>query len=60
MAVITISRRYASGGRKLGKLLARRLNFDHVDKICFQTIAEKLYVSEGTLKSFEWGGQYPP
>lgn len=60
MAVITISRRYASGGRKLGKLLARRLNFGYVDKICFQTIAEKPYVSEGTLKSFEWGGQYQP
>jgi hypothetical protein len=56
MAVVTISSKNASGGRKLGKLLANRLNFDYADKICFQTIAEKLYVSEGPLKSFEWGG----
>ncbi|MEE9611275.1 MAG: cytidylate kinase-like family protein [Desulfatiglandales bacterium] len=58
MAVITISRKYASGGRKLGKLLARRLNYDYVDKSYFQMIAEKLHVSEETLESFERGRQY--
>ncbi|MGB6280391.1 MAG: cytidylate kinase family protein, partial [Syntrophobacteria bacterium] len=28
MAVITISREFASGGRKLGRRLAKRLNYD--------------------------------
>ncbi len=58
MAVITITRRYASGGRKLGKLLAKRLNYDYVDKYLFQKVAENLQVSEGTLESYEKGRQY--
>jgi len=58
MAVVTISRKYASGGRKLGKLLSRKLNYDYVDKYYFQMLAEKLHVSEGTLESFERGNQY--
>jgi cytidylate kinase len=58
MAVVTISRKYASGGRKLGKLLATRLNYDYVDKYYFQVLAEKLHVSEGTLESFERGKRY--
>lgn len=58
MAVITISRKYASGGRKIGKLLSRRLNYDYVDKYYFQMLAEKLHVSEGTLESFERGRHY--
>ena len=58
MAVITISRKYASGGRKLGKLVSRRLNYDYVDKYYFQMLAKKLHVSERTLESFERGRPY--
>ena len=58
MAVVTISRKYASGGRKIGKLVAKRLNYDYVDKYYFQMLAEKLHVSEGTLESFERGKRY--
>ncbi|UCG11881.1 MAG: cytidylate kinase-like family protein [Deltaproteobacteria bacterium] len=58
MAVITISRKYASGGRRIGKYVANRLNYEYVDKALFQKIAEKLHVSEGTLSSFETGRQY--
>jgi cytidylate kinase len=58
MAVITISRKYASGGRKLGKLVSRRLNYDYVDKYYFQVLAQKLHVSERTLESFERGRPY--
>lgn len=58
MAVITIARKYASGGRKLGRLLAKRLNYDYVDKYLFQKVAENLQVSETTLESYEKGGQY--
>ena len=58
MAVITISRKYASGGRKLGKFLAKRFNYEYVDKYYFQMLAEKLHVSEKTLESFERGRRY--
>jgi len=53
MAVITITREMATGGRKLGRILARRLDYQYVDKSLFQRIAEDLNVSERTLESFE-------
>lgn len=53
MAVITISREFASGGRKLGLRLAKELNYACVDKSLFQKIAEDLNVSEKNLESFE-------
>lgn len=58
MAVLTISRNFASGGRRLGRHLARRLGYDYVDKSYFQKIAEDLHVSQRTLESFDKGRQY--
>jgi cytidylate kinase len=58
MAIITISRDYASGGRKVGRILAKRLNYQYVDKSLFQRIAEDLNVSERTLESFEGSREY--
>ena len=58
MAVITINRKYASGGRKVGRILAKRLNYQYVDKSLFQRIAEDLNVSERTLESFEGSREY--
>ena len=58
MAIITISRDYASGGRKLGRLLAKRLCYHYIDKSLFQKIAEDLNVSERTLESFEKSREY--
>ena len=58
MAIITISRDYASGGRKLGRLLSKRLGYNYVDKFLFQKIAEDLNVSEKTLESFEKSQEY--
>ena len=58
MAIITISRDYASGGRKLGRLLAKKLGYHYVDKFLFQKIAEDLNVSERTLESFEKSREY--
>ena len=58
MAVITISRNLASGGRRLGRLLAKRLDYQYVDKSLFQKIAEDLNVSERTLESFEMSREY--
>jgi len=58
MAVITIAREMATSGRKLGRLLAKRLDYQYVDKSLFQKIAEDLNVSERTLESFEESGEY--
>jgi cytidylate kinase len=58
MAVITITREMATGGRKLGRLLARRLDYQYVDKSLFQDIAEDLNVSKRTLESFEESRRY--
>jgi cytidylate kinase len=58
MPVITISRDFASGGRQLGRLLAKRLDYQYVDKYLFQKIAEDLNVSEKTLESFEKSREY--
>ena len=58
MAIITISREYASGGRKVGRILAKRLGYQYVDKSLFQKIAEDLNVSERTLESYEKSREY--
>ena len=58
MAVITITREMATGGRELGRLLARRLDYQYVDKSLFQDISEDLNVSKGTLISFEETRRY--
>jgi len=58
MAVITISRETATGGRELGRLLARKLDYRYVDKSLIQDIAKILNVSEKTLVSFEERRRY--
>jgi len=58
MAIITISREMAAGGKELGRLLARRLDYRYVDKSLLQDIAEDLNVSEKTLASFEETRRY--
>lgn len=58
MAVITINRDLASGGRRLGRLLSKKLEYDFVKKSLFQKIAEDLNVSERTLESFEKSREY--
>jgi len=58
MAVISVYKSFASGGRELGRILAKNLGYQYVDKSLFQEIAEALHVSEGTLASFEQSRQY--
>ena len=58
MAVIAVSRSFASGGRELGRSVAKKLGYQYVDKSLFQKIAQDLDVSEGTLESFEQGREY--
>jgi hypothetical protein len=38
MAIITISRDFASGGRKLGRLLAKKIDYQYVDKYLFKKL----------------------
>jgi cytidylate kinase len=58
MAVISVYETFASGGRELGRILAKNLGYQYVDKSLFQEVAEALHVSEGTLESFEKSRQY--
>jgi cytidylate kinase len=58
MAVITISRDFATGGRRFGRSLAKKLNYQYVDKSLFQKIAEDLNVSQKNLESFEKSREY--
>ncbi len=58
MAVITISREMATGGKELGRLLAEKLDYKYVDKSILQDIAEDLNVSKKALESFEEKRRY--
>jgi cytidylate kinase len=58
MAVVAVYKSFASGGRELGRLLAKKLGYQYVDKSLFQKIAEDLHVSESTLESFEQSRAY--
>jgi cytidylate kinase len=58
MAVISVYKSFATGGREVGRILAKNLSYQYVDKSLFQEIAEALDVSEGTLESFEQSRQY--
>ena len=58
MAVIVFYKSFASGGRELGRSVAKNLGYQYVDKSLFQKVAEDLDVSEGTLESFEQSREY--
>ena len=58
MAVIIFYKSFASGGRELGRAVAKKLGYQYVDKFLFQKVAEDLDVSEGTLESFEQSREY--
>ena len=58
MAVIVFCKSFASGGRELGRSVAKKLGYQYVDKFLFQKVAEDLDVSEGTLESFEQSREY--
>jgi cytidylate kinase len=58
LAIISVYKSFATGGREVGRVLAKNLAYQYVDKSLFQEIAEALHVSEGTLESFEQSRQY--
>ncbi len=32
MAILTIARKYGSGGREIGRAIAEQLNYDYIDR----------------------------
>ncbi|AOY58957.1 MULTISPECIES: AAA family ATPase [Desulfococcus] len=53
MAVITISRQYGAGGKTLGQLIAKKLNYTLVNEEIVEKIAEKANVSRDWVEDFE-------
>ncbi len=53
MAVITISRQFGAGGRTLGEMIAQKLNYQFLDDLIIQELAEKANVSTDFVKSME-------
>lgn len=41
MAVITISRQFGAGGRTLGEVIAKELDYQFLDDLIIQELAEK-------------------
>lgn len=58
MKIITISREFGSGGRELGRLLAKELSFDYYDKKIIATIASNKGLDENyvarTMEQHKW------
>lgn len=53
MAVITISRQFGAGGKTMGKLIAKKLNYTLVDEDIIEKVAEKAKVSVDWVQDFE-------
>lgn len=53
MAVITISRQFGAGGRTLGEMIAKELDYQFLDDLIIQELAEKARVSTDSIKSME-------
>jgi len=53
MAVITISRQFGAGGRTLGRMIGKKLNYRFLDDLILQEIANKAQVSKKMVISME-------
>ncbi len=53
MAVITISRQFGAGGRTLGEMIAKKLDYQFIDDLIVQELAEKANISTDFVKSME-------
>ena len=56
MAVITISRQFGAGGRTLGNMIAKKLNYRFLDDQIIQEIARHANVTKDTVISMERTG----
>jgi len=53
MSILTVSRQFGAGGRTLGKLVARRMEYTLVDEDIVGMIAERARVSDNWVRSIE-------
>ena len=53
MAVITISRQFGAGGKTLGEMVAKKMNYSFVDSEIIQMVAKKAKVSTHWVESIE-------
>jgi cytidylate kinase len=53
MAVITISRQFGAGGKTLGEMVSKKLNYSFVDSEIIQMVAKKARVSTHWVESIE-------
>ena len=53
MPVITISRQFGAGGRTLGEMIAKKLDYQFLDDLIIQELSEKAKVSKAFVKSLE-------
>ncbi|MBU0985967.1 MAG: cytidylate kinase-like family protein [Proteobacteria bacterium] len=53
MPVITISRQFGAGGRTLGEMIAKELDYQFIDDLIIQELSEKAKVSKDFVKSLE-------
>lgn len=53
MAVITISRQFGAGGRTLGRMIAKEMDYVYLDEVIIGEIAKKANVSKDWVKSME-------
>ncbi|WP_300754130.1 AAA family ATPase [uncultured Brachyspira sp.] len=51
--IITISRQYGSGGRNIGEMLSKKLNFDFYDKELIEVVAKRTGINRQYLESKE-------
>jgi len=56
MAVITISRQFGAGGRSLGEMIARELDYRFLDDSVIQELAKKAKVTTDAVKDMERSG----
>ncbi|MFO7667285.1 MAG: cytidylate kinase-like family protein [Desulfobacterales bacterium] len=53
MAVITISRQFGAGGKTLGNIISKKLDYVFIDEQIIQMVAKKARVSTDWVKSIE-------
>lgn len=53
MAVITISRQFGAGGKTLGEMVAKKMNYSFADNEIIQMVAKKAKVSTHWVESIE-------
>lgn len=53
MAVITISRQFGAGGKTLGEMVAKKMNYSFADNEIIQLVAKKAKVSTHWVESIE-------